>query len=115
VTISQTTPAAPHGDDVTAFPLISAVVETLLRESAVESPTDQDRVEARRLATSVIDNATLTLKAVTGISEWTRNRLTDLATLVADDPETATVEQVQEIAHALQSLLSHPRHAGMRL
>lgn len=104
--------SAAHENESATSSLIAAVAETLLRESSVDSPTDQDRTEARRLALTVVSDAALTLEAVTGVSEWTRHRLVDLATLVAADPETASVEQVQEVALALRALLS-PAGSGM--
>lgn len=107
MTTSWTSPSAACDNDPTTPPLISAVAETLLRESAVDSPHRSGQgAEARRLAVTVVNDAALAFEAPTGISEWTRHRLIDLATLVAADPETASVEQVQEVAHSLKALLS---------
>jgi hypothetical protein len=113
VTTSWASPSAACDNDPTSPPLISAVAETLLRVSAVDSPTDQDRAEARRLAIAVVNDAALTFEASPGLSEWTRNQLIDLAALVAADPETASVEQVREVAHSLKALLA-PSSSGTK-
>ena len=63
--------------------------------------------EAHQLAETVIRDVLSEQIGVPELSAGLQESLRDLADLVANDPETATVDQIHEVAAALRSVLDH--------
>ncbi|AKE01188.1 hypothetical protein XU06_30095 (plasmid) [Rhodococcus erythropolis] len=83
--------------------LISTVANSLLRESGINSPTENETEEVRRLAETIIRE---TIDMLAGSRDGLAySTLTDVTNLVASDPETASIDQIREVAIALRGLL----------
>lgn len=83
--------------------MIATAANSLLRESGINSPAPHETVEARRLAETIIRETIDTL--VGPRDKLAYSTLTDVTDLVASDPETASVDQIREVAIALRGLL----------
>jgi hypothetical protein len=82
--------------------LITTVANSLLRES-INSPTENETEEVRRLAETIIQETIDTFAGPR--DDLAHSALTDVTDLVASDPETASVDQIREVAIALRGLL----------
>ncbi|MFI5436197.1 hypothetical protein ACHMZP_30830 [Rhodococcus baikonurensis] len=83
--------------------MIDTVANSLLRESGITSPTQSETGEVRSLAETIVRE---TIDTLAGPRDTlAHNNLVDVADLVASDPETASVDQVREVAIALRGLL----------
>lgn len=83
--------------------MIATVANSLLRVSGINSPTGNETEEVRRLAETIIRE---TVDMLAGSRDGLAySALTDVTNLVASDPETASVDQVREVAIALRGLL----------
>lgn len=83
--------------------MIAAVANSLLRESGINCPAPYETEEVRRLAETIIRETVDTL--VGPRDKLVYSTLTDVTDLVASDPETASVDQIREVAIALRGLL----------
>lgn len=83
--------------------LIATVANSLLRESGINSPTENETDEVRRLAETIIQETVDTFAC--SHDDLAYSALVDVTDLVASDPETASVDQVREVAIALRGLL----------
>lgn len=83
--------------------MIATVANSLLRVSGINSPTENETEEVRRLAKTIIRETVDTLAG--SHDDLAYSTLTDVADLVASDPETASIDQVREVAIALRGLL----------
>lgn len=86
---------------------VDTVRATLLRESGLLNPNLGEINEAHQLAETVIRDVLSEQIGVPELSAGLQESLRDLADLVANDPETATVDQIHEVAAALRSVLDH--------
>lgn len=83
--------------------MIATVANSLLRESGINSPTENETEEVRRLAETIIrETIDMLAGSCDGLAYST---LTDVTDLVASDPETASIDQIREVAIALRGLL----------
>ncbi len=84
--------------------MITTVANSLLRESSINSPpAGNETEEVRRLAETIIRE---TIDMLAGSRDGLAySTLTDVTNLVASDPETASVDQIREVAIALRGLL----------
>lgn len=84
--------------------MIATVANSLLRESGINCPTTpHETEEVQRLAETIIRETVDTL--VGPRDKLVYSTLTDVTDLVASDPETASVDQIREVAIALRGLL----------
>lgn len=83
--------------------MIAAVANSLLRVSGINSPAENETEEVRRLAETIIRETVDTLAG--SHDDLAYSTLTDVTDLVASDPETASIDQVREVAIALRGLL----------
>lgn len=83
--------------------MIATAANSLLRESCINCPTPHETEEVRRLAETIIRETIDTL--VGPRDKLVYSTLTDVTDLVASDPETASVDQIREVAIALRGLL----------
>ncbi|WP_233364564.1 hypothetical protein [Rhodococcus globerulus] len=83
--------------------MIATVANSLLRESGINSPTKNETEEVRRLAETIIQETVDTLAGP--LDDLAYSTLTDVTDLVASDPETASIDQIREVAIALRGLL----------
>ena len=83
--------------------MIATVANSLLRESGINSPTENETEEVRRLAETIIRETIETLAG--SHDDLAYSSLVDVTDLVASDPETASIDQVREVAIALRGLL----------
>ena len=90
-------------------PLIESMISTastaLLKEVGITFPTDAEMAEVRQLAETIVRDTVDALAGPRDLSVGLRDNLLDVADLVASDPETASVDQIQEVAVALRGLL----------
>lgn len=86
--------------------MIDTVANSLLRESCIYSPTAAESDEVRRLAEIIIQETVDRLASPRDLSIGARDALADVTDLVAIDPETASVDQIREVAIALRGLLN---------
>lgn len=103
---SSTNPTA----ETRAITPVDVVRDTLLLESGLLNPTSEEIGEAHLLAQTVIREVLAHQIVLPDLSAGLQESLRDLADLVADEPETATVEQIHEVAAALRSFID--RHAA---
>lgn len=83
--------------------MIETVAESLLRESGITTPTQSEMDEVRLLAETIVRE---TVDKLAGPRDSLAQRnLVDVTDLVASDPETASVDQIREVAIALRGLL----------
>lgn len=83
--------------------LITTVANSLLKASGINSPTENETEEVRRRAETIIRE---TVDMLAGPRDnFAYSTLADVADLVASDPETASVDQIREVAIALGGLL----------
>ncbi|PBI83772.1 hypothetical protein BKP42_67590 [Rhodococcus erythropolis] len=90
-------------------PLIESMISTastaLLKEVGITRPTDAEMAEVRQLAETIVRDTVDALAGRRELSVGLRDNLIDVADLVASDPETASVDQIHEVAVALRGLL----------
>lgn len=90
-------------------PLIESMISTastaLLKEVGITFPTDAKMAEVRQLAETIVRDTVDALAGPRELSVGLRDNLIDVADLVASDPETASVDQIHEVAVALRGLL----------
>lgn len=90
-------------------PLIESMISTastaLLKEVGITFPTDAEMAEVRQLAETIVRDTVDALAGPHELSVGLRDNLIDVADLVASDPETASVDQIHEVAVALRGLL----------
>ncbi|MFD6518061.1 hypothetical protein [Rhodococcus sp. NPDC060176] len=90
-------------------PLIESMICTastsLLKEVGITFPTDAEMSEVRQLAETIVRDTVDALAGPRDLSVGLRDTLIDVADLVASDPETASVDQIHEVAIALRGLL----------
>ncbi|MFK4362763.1 hypothetical protein ABH939_006298 [Rhodococcus sp. 27YEA6] len=90
-------------------PLIESMISTastaLLKEVGITFPTDAELTEVRQLAETIVRDTVDALAGPRKLSVGFRDNLIDVADLVASDPETASVDQIHEVAVALRGLL----------
>jgi hypothetical protein len=89
---------------------VDVVRDTLLHESGLLNPTLEEMGEAHQLAQTVIREVLAHQIVLPDLSAGLQESLRDLADLVADEPETATAEQIHDVAAALRSFID--RHAA---
>jgi len=90
-------------------PLIESMISTastaLLKEVGITFPTDAEMAEVGQLAETIVRDTVDALAGPRELSVGLRDNLIDVADLVASDPETASVDQIHEVAVALRGLL----------
>ncbi|MFE5790549.1 hypothetical protein [Rhodococcus erythropolis] len=85
--------------------MISSASTALLKEVGITFPTDAEMAEVRQLAETIVRDTVDALAGPRELSVGLRDNLIDVVDLVASDPETASVDQIHEVAVALRGLL----------
>ncbi|NMM90386.1 hypothetical protein B2J88_39675 [Rhodococcus sp. SRB_17] len=87
--------------------IVGVIRSTLLHEGGVLDPGFVDVAEAGHLVETAMGDVVADGAHRSVVTTGLRASLRDLADLVASDPETATVEQVHEVALTLRAILDH--------
>ncbi|NMM91809.1 hypothetical protein B2J88_47305 [Rhodococcus sp. SRB_17] len=85
--------------------MIGTVANSLLRERGIYSPTEPETEEVRRLAETIVRETVDKLAGPQDLSTGAHRTPVDATELLSTDPETASVDQLQEVAIALRGLL----------
>lgn len=85
--------------------MISSAARSILEEIGIDSPTASESAEVRQLAETIVRDTVDALAGPRRLSVGMRESLLDVADLVAGEPETASVDQIHEVAIALRGLL----------
>lgn len=92
-----------------ASPLVESMISTaarsILEEIGIDCPTAAESTEVRQLAETIVRQTVDALAGPRKLSVGMHESLLDVADLVAGDPETASVDQIHEVAIALRGLL----------
>ncbi|TSD40455.1 hypothetical protein FFI94_032670 [Rhodococcus sp. KBS0724] len=92
-----------------ASPLVESMISTaarsILDEIGIDSPTESESAEVRQLAETIVRETVDALAGPRRLSGGMRESLLDVADLVTTDPETASVDQIHDVANALRGLL----------
>ncbi|PBC35812.1 hypothetical protein CJ178_30615 [Rhodococcus sp. ACPA4] len=85
--------------------MISTAARSILDEIGIDCPTASESAEVRQLAETIVRETVDALAGPRRLSVGMRESLLDVADLVATDAETASVDQIHEVAIALRDLL----------
>lgn len=85
--------------------MIKTAAHSILKEIGIDTPTVAEAAEVRQLAETIVRETVDALAWPRHLSVGMRESLVDVADLVASDPETASVDQIHEVAIALRGLL----------